>query len=425
MISVSQTTDYVIQKLQLKTKTTTVDITGLFEELNIFDNLFTPVMSGSIVIRDAVNLLGQINFDGYTDIEIEISKSADPQSLNFKKTFKCYKISERTNVTSTSQIYALHFISKEYLISETLKINQYYKSTYSNVVQKILTDYLGVPYSFPEIGVIYPSSGVFEFILPNLTPIKAIDWLARRSVTEKRIPDFVFYQTQFGFNFAPLSYLLSLDSVYTINLNAKNLTGANINNEFLGARSIDILSDNNTVESVNQGLYSSKFIGFDTLTKKRETKKYTTNDFFENITLANDNLNLSTDSQLNSKYDSKVVTYPVAYTRNGSNTQYIKDNEVGLINYADNSHEYALQRNVYFANIKQKRLQLTMPGNFGLFSGRNVNVDIPKFSFEVEKPKDEILSGKYIITGTRHIISYSKHETLIEVATDSYGRRTS
>ena len=37
---------------------------------------------------------------------------------------------------------------------------------------------------------------------------------------------------------------------------------------------------------------------------------------------------------------------------------------------------------------------------------------------------DETLSGKYIITGVRHIIRFDKHETVIEVATDSTKKKS-
>ena len=69
----------------------------------------------------------------------------------------------------------------------------------------------------------------------------------------------------------------------------------------------------------------------------------------------------------------------------------------------------------------QKRLRLTMPGNFALASGNNANIEVPHRYVEENKSDmvDTTLSGKYIITGVRHIIRFDKHETIIEVATDS------
>ena len=68
----------------------------------------------------------------------------------------------------------------------------------------------------------------------------------------------------------------------------------------------------------------------------------------------------------------------------------------------------------------QRRLQLALPGNFGLFSGTVVSLKVPKYAIKEEGSKeyDKSLSGKYIITGARHMIKYDKHETFLEVATD-------
>jgi hypothetical protein len=72
----------------------------------------------------------------------------------------------------------------------------------------------------------------------------------------------------------------------------------------------------------------------------------------------------------------------------------------------------------------QKRMSVALPGNFGLFSGEMVNLFVPRFGIKEHNATDKdsldtTLSGKYIIVGVRHIIQYNKHETIIEVASDS------
>ena len=68
-----------------------------------------------------------------------------------------------------------------------------------------------------------------------------------------------------------------------------------------------------------------------------------------------------------------------------------------------------------------RRLKLVMPGNFQLTSGFNVFFTAPSFARrEVgEYNEDKSISGKYIIIATRHIITMDRHETVIEVSTDS------
>ena len=68
-----------------------------------------------------------------------------------------------------------------------------------------------------------------------------------------------------------------------------------------------------------------------------------------------------------------------------------------------------------------------MPGNFQLTSGFNVDLTIPGFGAKVkgDDNDDTSISGKYIIVATRHIITNNKHETLIEIVTDSTKRKPS
>ena len=64
---------------------------------------------------------------------------------------------------------------------------------------------------------------------------------------------------------------------------------------------------------------------------------------------------------------------------------------------------------------------MTLPGNFALSSGFNLNLMMPSraISEDGSDSYDASLSGKYLIIGTRHMIKYDKHETIVEVATDS------
>jgi hypothetical protein len=77
-------------------------------------------------------------------------------------------------------------------------------------------------------------------------------------------------------------------------------------------------------------------------------------------------------------------------------------------------------------NLMNQRLKIVMPGNFDLISGTNVNITVPTTSEQSsEKNQDNMdksKSGKYLIVAARQMITYDKHETILEVATDSSNR---
>lgn len=426
MSYIRQTTQYTILELFLEfSNGETIDIKNAAEEINLFDNLFTPCVSGNILLSDAVGLADKLQLQGSEKLKVKIEKSDNSQAITFEKQFVLYKLTNRKNLNLTSQVYVIHFVSEEFILSEQKKVSQNFVGSYSTILKSILTNYLKVPDSSPNqgkggIGIIYPSAGPQDIIIPNLTPFDAINFISKRAVAlNYNTPDFVFYETIAGYNFAPIKYLMSLDAVFDINFKPKNLAGDNTESEFYGARDLKILSQFSVLDNIRDGSYAGKFIGFDTLT--RTFKVTTVKTVYEDETAGSTNNLADAYNKENKKYEdmteSRIVSYPFALPR--STVAYIKENNPANINFADNSEEYVFQRKSIFSNLTQRRLQLTMPGNFGLFSGRMVNLSIPKYSIsDKSNSTDRNLSGKYLITAVRHVIKFDKHETLIEVSTD-------
>ena len=94
-----------------------IDITGIFNEINLFDNMFVPCMSASIVIRDSQNLFDKIKLNGDERVKIKIDKNDDSTAsvFGYEKDFVVYKISDRINVNMASQIYVLNLVNEDFI----------------------------------------------------------------------------------------------------------------------------------------------------------------------------------------------------------------------------------------------------------------------------------------------------------------------
>ena len=427
MSYIRQTTQFNIEVLSLELSNgERIDIRNIADEINLFDNIFMPCLSGNILVSDAVGLAEKIDLKGNEKLRIRVSKSELENLLSFEKEFVIYKLSNRKNINLSSQTYILHFVSEEFLLSEQKKISQSYVGDYSSIVKKILVDYLKVQEASPAngkagIGIIYPSAGPQEILLPNLSPLDAINFITKRSISiNYNTPDFLFYESLIGYNFVSLKYLMEQqDPVFNINFKPKNLGGDNTEQEFLGARDLKILSQFSVLENIRDGAYAGKFIGFDTVTRTikitnvKSVSEKIPEGFQANLVDAVNKENKKFEDMT----DSRIVSYPFALPR--TTIQHIKENDPSVINFIDNTEEYIFQRKAIFSNLLQRRLQLAMPGNFGLFSGRMVNLSIPKYAVaDKNDTVDRNLSGNYLITGARHVIRFDKHETFIEVATD-------
>jgi hypothetical protein len=410
------------------------------EEINLFDNLFVPCMTASIVVRDGLNIaelikLGNVREFGSSRIQIDIDKEEDNEVIfEYKKEFAIYKITDGANTNSTSKVYVLHLVNEDFILSLQKKIYQNYKGTYSKIVETILKDQLKVPFvnetqNFfkSKIESIVETSVEQELNIPNLTPFDAINFIVKRAVSNQNKADFVFYESKYGYNFIPISNIAKSFPTFKINFIPKNISKDPIVG-FLGAREIKVLASFDTLETIRDGSYSGKFIGFDTVTRTQKVlrvKNIPADAKSSDLTNKEKNLPNFVNKENKTPFDmndSRIVSYPFEFTR--KDLDYIKQNNPKMSSFLQNTEQYVFQRKAIFTNLLQKRIQLVMPGNFGLYSGSVVDLHVPKFALTdgdrtYDESLDKTLSGKYIIIGTRHIIQNNKHETIIEIATDS------
>jgi hypothetical protein len=307
------------------------------------------------------------------------------------------------------------------MYSDQQKVNQSYELTYTQIVEKILLDYLKISKNNTG-GVFDVSYGIRKLTIPNLRPLEALEWCAKRAVDINQSPNFIFYQNALGYNFATLSNLLTKKDILNIKFQAKNQLGGNPISEISSARSLEVVAQNDGMEKARAGVNAGKFVGFDPVTGTVTKKNISFGDVFSSMKHANENPTISAVPNRDGKdstemFDSKQTVSFFSAAKQFST--YIKEKAPTTLSKEDNTESYLLQRTSILANLMSRRIKLTMPGNFSLTSGFNVNVDAPNFG---KKEKggdntDETLSGKYLIIATRHIIGYEKHETIIEVAT--------
>jgi hypothetical protein len=417
-----------------------LDISSIFEEVNLFDNLFVPCMTANIVVRDGLNIaelikLGNIREFGSSRIRIYMDKEEDNDVVyEYKKEFAIYKITDGANTNSTSKFYTLHLVNEDFILSLQKKIYQNYKGTYSKIVETILKDQLKVPFVSEtrnffksKIAEIVETAKEQEINIPNLTPFDAINFIVKRAVSNQDKADFVFYESKNGYSFIPISNIARSFPTFKINFIPKNVSKNPIVG-FLGAREMKVLSSFDTLETIRDGSYSGKFIGFDTVTRtQRILRVRNIPADAESSELTNKEKNLPNFVNKENKSpfdmgDSRIVSYPFEFTR--KDLDYIKKNNPKMTSFLQNTEQYVFQRKAIFTNLMQKRIQLVMPGNFGLYCGSVVDLHVPKFALtdsskSYDESIDKTLSGKYIIIGTRHIIQNNKHETIIEIAADS------
>jgi hypothetical protein len=428
MEELNQTTDYKIILLSMVGSDGTLhDLRNIFVELNIYDTVLFPSVSGNIIITDAVGLVNKLKFDGSEVLLISMGKTES--EITYANKFRVYKVDNRNPLNQTSEVYSLHFISDEYVLSSQRKINQSFLGVYSDIATKIMRNNLNIPAS--NI-IVSPSTGIKNIVVPNLSPIQSLEWIASRAINEDSVPNFLFFENKNGYNFVSLSDMMQSKEIAMINIDPKNLgktffqgQTTEMGNEFLGAREFKTVSQLDFLKTVKSGSYAGTFLGFDPITRSFDKQKYDYSTYYGKNPVHNNqvpNIPLVFDIQgkLNiENYDAKKVMYSSALNRLDSD--YIKKYGSAIEkNVEDNPQEYVLQRPAILRMFFSKKVKLVMPGNFNLTSGHTVLIKVPDRSrVQGDENKDESLYGKYTIISTRHIITYTKHETIFEACTDS------
>ena len=83
-----QASRFHLNELSIVTKTGVLDISKIYEEINIFDSVLSPVMTGVISINDAVGLSNKLIFDGSEVLLVNIGKDTDSAAFRLKKAFR-------------------------------------------------------------------------------------------------------------------------------------------------------------------------------------------------------------------------------------------------------------------------------------------------------------------------------------------------
>ena len=422
-IELQKSTQFKVNELVIVTKAGPIDISSIYEEINIFDSLFSPVISGSVLLTDSIGLSGRLIFDGSESLLVDITKDENSDIASYKRSFRIYKQANRINEGMNSEKYTLNFVADELIYSDQQRINQAYQNIYTQIITKILETYLRVPQKDLK-GFFQETFGIKKIVIPNLRPFEAIEWCAKRAVDNQNSPNFLFYQNIAGYNFISLSNLLQREDILEIKFEAKNLSGSDAFDEISTARSFEVVTQNDMIEKTRAGVNAGRFIGFDPMTRTISSKTVSFADHFTSMKHGNKNPNFSViqnrSGQTNeNSFDARKSVSIFGAGRKFSN--YIKRNDPASLSKIDDTENYIFHRKAILANLMSKRIKITMPGNFQLSSGFNVRVEAPFFGMKEkgDQNKDESLTGKYIIVGSRHIIGYDKHETIIEVATTS------
>lgn len=396
------------------------DITNQVSGIQIYEDLFSPFISGNLIIDDTLDLINLFPFVGEEFLNLRLKtpsfdriKDGITRIINNK--FYIYKATERELIGDKRVVYKLHFISLEAVVDLNKKISSAFEGKCSDIIKELVEKPIGLQTDKFFINEETPNGT--KFVANYWTPTQCINYVAEQSVNVNDSPTYVFFENRQGLNFTSLESLASAEPIqdfiydkYTRDFIA-NKTNS-IRNVEADYKRIEDISIPNVFDYMNRtrsGMFSSRLISHDLVTKKYISKNFDMLDNYED------------EKHLNK--------YPLASTlniRRQDQAIFKVPKHYGNFNgYVDISNSKTIQRRVsLMTQFEGNKVEIVVPGRTDYTVGKKVYVKLFKNTVlsaeeNVKENIDEMFTGNYLIGAVNHFITRERHECNMELIKDS------
>ena len=446
--------DVKIKQIMLwRPGTPKIDLTPHFGELNLYESVFHNSMTANLTLVEAVNLPEKFPILGEELIIIDFTVTGMPDGHDLNMNPLYMYVHELTNhklLGPQGVAYSLKLVSEQYMNNIHTRVSKSYsdKKTYQ-IAREIYFDYLNPQVRSHTSGLFQPTDRIEPCVIPNWTPYKAIDWLARRSNSLKnpKAANYVFYESLYGSSFVSLDILMQRESVCLFSLEPAFEDPGKVEHMKAGSVQCDyihILHEVETLRDINNGCYASKLITHDIVTKKILQHDYDLLESWDDTTHLSkfppvNFIPLPLNKKLNNTFapaptgkslklkgnrlsdctDSAVMFAPKHNQMFSKKPNHIYNNQV---------EDWKLQRKSQLALIHGMKFEIQAGAMPWLRVGMCADIHMmsPEAHREHGTDRDNKLSGKCLITAIRHVISQQggsqEYKTQLELNKDGVER---
>jgi len=407
--SLPSTSTYKLSALTIVTSTgDTINVKKIMLELNLYEDIYSPIMTGDVTLGDAADIVSSFKLHGNEYILIDVDKPSLDKPI--RRTFRIYKISNRTFVTNALQNYTLHFCSEELILSTQTVLSKSFKGLrIDQMVKNILTNTLKVNPKKMKDGIFTETTGQFDIIVPRMQPLEAIQWLSPRAYKDKQNL-FFFYENRDGFNFTSLENLISKPAYDTYSRSVKISTEVPENQNSFNF--ISIVEDFDIIKAMRNGSFSSTLMVLDLVTRKLGTYNYNATQIPKASLLNKQIPTNDLKNRLgNSLYTSKENMFKFITSKDSDPTS----NPADIKNWLP-------QTATRLGLLNTFKVVISIPGDIMVKAGAVVNLIIPRMLVQDDKTiNDPMRTGKYFVSSVHHQFTQDIAATVLELLSDSVG----
>lgn len=415
--------DVKVARFEITGRNGNLDLTPFILQIQIFEDLFAPFISGNIVLKESMDLVNKLPLAGeeFVDIHIFTPTFEGDNNKEIIGKYAIYKMSERTQVAERAVGYTLHFTAIEARIDIGRKIRSAFEGYPHEIAQKLIyQDELGLK---TERSVnIEDTTNSIKFVCNNWTPMKAINYCAAKAINIDESPTFTFFENRNGFNFISLTGLYKQEPMQhfvrdNYRRDPEDSGTKNIEEEYRRVGDIKQPVSFDFFNRIQSGLFQSKLSTYDFLTREYKEITYNALDQFGQLEHLNQYPLMSIDLFRDSVTGDALINEEVAlFHKNQHETIHEGFNDVTMNN------KY-LERRSLLSQAEAFKVTIDVAGRTDYTVGKVV--ELTTYRNETvqatgEPPVDKMMSGKYLIAAINHVITESEHRCHIELIKESF-----
>jgi hypothetical protein len=399
-----------------------IDIREQVEQITIYEDLFSPFLSGNLICLDTSDLPSFLLNAGADLLRLRIYTPTIKKSDWIDRYFHIYKLSDRAEFSERSTSYVFHFVSQESIIDSSVNLSKKFKGTGETNIESILKDVYSTQVPFNSSGstndVIYNSN--------NWSGTKNIRYNCEHSLAADGSPSFVFFESRAGFNFKSLTdiseqkpamkFMASnhLSEVIEEGFGAGNVV-KELNKDFYTVLKVTSRVTFDYMKDKSNGLLNSRMFSFDLVAKK-----------IDDVTF---NANTDERKRMNPNRFYKPSIIDSSYRGSQGSVLLYNQKHFNLYNGVKDATDFAYkQRRIsIMRQFQQHKIEIEVLGRTDYTVGTTVTTDFNRMmpitrDLNRNQIRDPMLSGKYIVSAVCHRFTRAgKHESTIELIRDSIG----
>jgi len=403
-----------------------INIIDQLRELNIYQSIDAPFMSGNIVLADSAGVAELLPILGQERLLFSLKTPGHRESVSFNDYHAIiYNVEKRFQSTDREQVLIVNWTTLEHYKNLRTKISRSFDGNISTIVAEMLTsdNFLGSKKPLH----IDQTKNIRKFVIPNLNPFQAINLLKEEAISSDMSPHFLFFENPDGIHFRSLDSLIG--SQGSLNVPHKNTYKSQPPEDpkdieaALGTILHWEVDDNsNNFLNVKLGMMSSTLYYHDIFNKNIQKFDYDYNDTFKKRNSTNQENKKSGTLIPQAKMGEKIITEYANSKIFVHPTASEKLHSVGTDNNAEEWLQESISRELqrdYFT------LKIETYGDTNIMAGDLIHVIIPSNrplgGSGGQNQMDPILSGRYLVTSLKHQVtpSESMHSMVMTVMKDS------